>query len=525
MKIFNMMIAAAAIILLGSCSTDDSLSKTDTETGRTMKISVAQAGFTGSDSTGTRATNDGLTTTFESGDHVGIYVTDGSGKVVTANQEITYDGTNWIIGDATTGTEATLEYHSAYHYFAYYPYNSKAPTDLTTAATTGEDFFGSYIKNFTPSTDQSTAADYSAQDLMVATGAVDGTSLSFGMTHQMALVEMDFTQIELWQSTGTSTGVSGLKYRFDSSYTPYNIGDGQYRMLVNPTKSVGFTGTTYSDLNASPKTWTIADATHTKSALKKYKLGSTSPSFYTCVPAVGSLYNSDGTCTNKMVDGKTPIGVVVSANSTNSTYCESGKGYGHGLVMALTDAHTGCYWGNYGTEESLDNKQTLAACYGDVSGLTNTKTIAEAHTLEANAETGTSYPAFYYAYVGYKATVPAPAASSGWFLPSMGQWWVAMEESVAKNGITSFGLTSLHNSSRGYYNNSTDQTNAYTSLNKLMSDYSSLTKTLLQNTTPYWSSSESDDGYGCYVSFSSSNSLLDYNSKDSPCYVRPFLAF
>src|SRR5574344_183065 len=80
MKTFNMMMAAAAIILLGSCSTDDSLSKTDTETGRTMKISVAQAGFTGGDSTGTRATNADLTTTFESGDHVGIYVTDGSGK-------------------------------------------------------------------------------------------------------------------------------------------------------------------------------------------------------------------------------------------------------------------------------------------------------------------------------------------------------------------------------------------------------------------------------------------------------------
>ena len=512
MKIFNMMIAAAAIILLGSCSTDDSLSKTDTETGRTMKISVAQAGFTGSDSTGTRATNADLTTTFESGDHVGIYVTDGSGKVVTANQEITYDGTNWIIGDATTGTEATLEYHSAYHYFAYYPYNSKAPTDLTLTATTGENFFGSYINNFTPSTDQSTAADYSAQDLMVATGAVDGTSLSFGMTHQMALVEVDFAQ-EKWTYYG---GPYIYKYAFDT-YSPYNISNGAYRILVKPATAYTINGNKYNKRGTSTGTWSLTTGTTlTAGKYKHYKSNGKSANLTSSFvsPEVGDIYYSDGMYCSTIVSGKTPIGVVVSTNGTNGTYCESGKGYGHGLVMALKDAGK-VKWETSGTDAGLTKCSTYKALYHDVSGLSN----------QTNKVSDT-YPAFKAAYNYLSAA--HPTGSSSWFLPSAGQWWDAMENAYDANDESGSSLTiaSYHDDVENKpISGVPGDYKALAALNKLMSKYSGLTYTAIVD-GGYWTGSEWNASFACDLYFSSSSGLtFGYSLKTVTYYVRPFLAF
>ena len=110
-------------------------------------------------------------------------------------------------------------------------------------------------------------------------------------------------------------------------------------------------------------------------------------------PAVGDIYYSDGSYSNNYYASKTPIGIIVS---TNPVYCESVNGYGHGLVMALTEASTGCSWGVSETDESLGNKSNLALYYADNSGLSNTKAIAGAHTLSTTDQTG--YPAFYYAY-------------------------------------------------------------------------------------------------------------------------------
>lgn len=237
-------------------------------------------------------------------------------------------------------------------------------------------------------------------------------------------------------------------------------------------------------------------------------------------PAVGDIYYSDGTYSNNYYASKTPIGIIVS---TNPVYCESVNGYGHGLVMALTEASTGCSWGVNGTDESLGNKTNLALYYADASGLSNTKAIAGAHTLSTTDQTG--YPAFYYAYVAYKGTVPAPASSSGWFLPSEGQWWEAMENAVSKNGISSFGLTSKHNDTSSVsYSNSTDQTNAYNSLNKLMSNYNTLVYTVLNNIR-YWSSSEYDRSNGCRVYFNNDDPFIGLNGKQYTYYARSFLAF
>ena len=133
-------------------------------------ISVKDVGFTPENNQkATRAIDNGYATTFTKGDQMGLYVLDASGNVKMANLCLTYDGTNW-----NYPAGATLYYDdTSRKYFTYYPYQSTvvgAPT--TSTATTATSFFSTLISNWTPSTDQSSQAKYTASDLMVGTGTV-----------------------------------------------------------------------------------------------------------------------------------------------------------------------------------------------------------------------------------------------------------------------------------------------------------------------------------------------------------------
>ena len=107
-----------------------------------------------------------------------------------------------------------------------------------------------------------------------------------------------------------------------------------------------------------------------------------------------------------------------------------------------------------------------------------------------NATEQSGYPATYYAVVDYENNkAQAPANSSGWFLPSIGQMW-------------------------NVYQNRTSLFDGKTGVSVLQRDW-------------YWSSSEiySYPAYrALFVSVSDGN--VDSYSKDSSdSYVRPVLAF
>src|SRR5574344_2783702 len=349
-KILNAgMILSATLLMLSGCASDDTVSENNNTTPARLSINVVDGSFASADNAGakTRSTDTDYGTTFTTGDAIGVFAVTTAGAFTVTNEKYTYNGSKWL---SSAGDEY-LPYSADTKYFAYYPYDATlastkyTATGISASTFAATDFFAGLISGWTPSTDQSTHDKYTAPDLMVSMATVDGsTGYTFSMAHQMALMEMDFAQIEFWQRTGTSTGTSGDKYRFES-HTPYDIsGNGsKYRLLVKPsTAKTTVTGRIYSDLTTNSGAWYIQETSPAASNYKVYKYNSEEPSLlYTCVPAVGSLYNSDGTCTNKIVDGKTPIGVVVS---TNSTYCESGKGFGHGLVMALANAGTSIQW-------------------------------------------------------------------------------------------------------------------------------------------------------------------------------------
>lgn len=531
------MVFMALVALFSGCSSEDVI--TDSVKRDNLALTVSQENFAGLDSVKTRTTDSGTSTTFSSGDAIGIYVVNGS-TVTNANLKYTYNGSSW--SNDTYG--ANVPFVPGGKYFAYYPYvSSYTANSVTASATTADDFFANVISGWTPSTDQSTHDKYTAQDLMVSMATVDGsTGYTFSMAHQMALMEMDFAQIEFWQSTGTSTGTSGYKYRFES-HTPYDIsGNGsKYRLLVKPsTAKTTVTGRIYSDLTTNSGAWYIQETSPAASNYKVYKYNSEEASLLSYVPAVGSLYNSDGTCTNKIVDGKTPVGVVVC---TTSDYCESGSGYGHALVMALkncTSATSTYTWRNEDKDAGLDKINTTKKMYNNSkSGYLNTDTIVNNRTRTTMVTYSQDvFPAFYQA-VNYSLGT-APEGSTGWFIPSIGQWWKTIEECETYYNTNHSGATittglntdANHTSTAASIQLSSQASNGATILNYAMQGHSSSVSCdaysfRSSESHVYWASSEYDDSSRAYnLNLDSSGYLyLGRGGKDVPYYVRPFLAF
>jgi hypothetical protein len=508
MKITTMIaatLAATIITMMCGCSSEESLN--GSFDAPRLTLSVCDQGFASADGTKTRTTDNGTATSFSANDAIGIYITDGT-NVKFANLKYTFDGTNWT--SSVYGT--ALPYIANGKYFAYYPYQEAYnASNVTAAATTTDDFFATMISGWTPATDQSTHDKYTAQDLMTAIGAsTDGYQFTFDMTHQMALAEMDFPQITYWLSTGVYTGTTSNKYRF-KDYTPYNIGDGQYRLIINPITTTSISGTIYGDPTTLLGSWSIDSPA--KSYIKTFKADSESPFLISCVPAVGSIYYSDGTCANKLIEGKTPIGVVVS---TNSTYCEPDQAnnqFGHGLVMALKYVEsTIAMWQTEDvTDAGLTKCTTYKDLYNDKSGLTNQNKVGISDT----------YPAFKAAY-NYLSAVH-PTTSSSWFLPSAGQWWDAMEQATTKYGKT-LKIADYHDNSSDYEDNWISG-DVIAALNKLMKNYSGLDFWELDSRI-FWTGSEKDESYACIVQLNIYQGL-EFGSyyKANEGYVRPFLAF
>ena len=199
----NSILALTAIflscicLLFTSCTDNESISG-DTVNHLSLDItpkqwggqSITRASYSGlSENSGTKA----FKTTFQSGDEIGFFAVDKSGKVIIANQKFTLSGNSWT-------TNSPIQYVTgmgSYTYFAYYPYQpalAGSPVinsypDITSAET----FFASVIADWTPAADQSTEEKFTAQDLMISKGInnipyFQEVNIKFTMQHQMGLL-------------------------------------------------------------------------------------------------------------------------------------------------------------------------------------------------------------------------------------------------------------------------------------------------------------------------------------------------
>lgn len=238
-------------------------------------------------------------------------------------------------------------------------------------------------------------------------------------------------------------------------------------------------------------------------------------------PAVGDYYYSDGTWGTDLEEGKTPIGVVfyvgcATEMGDNKAYYKVKDGSKtmeefHGYVIALKDASPadGVQWSFY---DSWADPCGISTDTDDFLGYTNTLTIrVHADNIGVGfSKENTSYPAAWYATEGYESVCPAPAQSSGWFLPSAGQLMYIWDKAY-------FNPT---NNLKGWVENS-------------LRNLGDLAAEMYVRDSEYWASNEQVDSYGTsvrayYVSFDSSQfqpGFVSWLNKDWEVRVRSVLAF
>ncbi|GAB6013479.1 beta strand repeat-containing protein [Viscerimonas tarda] len=167
-------ILLAGIALFAACNDDDNVVETGHDLGA-LQINVSMTGFT-SGSPETRTTDAGYTTSFATGDSIGITVIQ-DGVIKEDNIPYKYNGTNWnpVAAPADIYTAGIVTY------LVYYPYS---------AAMNGKTSEADIVAAFTPKTNQSAPADYAASDLLTGTGSLSGSTLTATLTHALALVEV-----------------------------------------------------------------------------------------------------------------------------------------------------------------------------------------------------------------------------------------------------------------------------------------------------------------------------------------------
>lgn len=253
-------------------------------------------------------------------------------------------------------------------------------------------------------------------------------------------------------------------------------------------------------------------------------------------PKIGDFYYSDGSWSSVLVDRGDikPIGVVFYLGEALE-YSDSASNYTikdgsapmsefHGYVVALRDAtavheengkvtHNDVWWSFW---DGNDHGCGGSTNTGDFKGYTNTQCIKARADKDFGGlkNSNDNFPATYYATVSFENECPAPAQSSGWFLPSIAQLKYIYDRAYFdKSDITGIPTACVENSLKELESYNGDPMDA--------------------RDTYYWSSTEYVDAYqqrfrAYYITFGSNfihQGGVQWYNKNMEMRVRSVLAF
>lgn len=198
------------------------------------------------------------TTSFSSGNDIGLFVVDQNNNIKNSNVKVTYNGSNWIL-------PSTLLFSPQYKYFAYYPYQSGySSSSVSPSATNADGFFSGVISGWTVSSDQNTTDKFNQNDLQVSMGTISSTasSITFDMAHKMGLAVITLGTKSV-PTTRTYTGGNST-YSDSSDKTTVtassNFSGNQpvsYNNKYYYITKAG-TGTTFNSITADNDAWSAA---------------------------------------------------------------------------------------------------------------------------------------------------------------------------------------------------------------------------------------------------------------------------
>lgn len=531
---FPLSVVAASLLIaaatLAGCSQTDlpGADDSDTRSGAALTVQVTDGGYSPAEGTraDTRATENDYKTEFTEGDCIGLYAVK-NGTVVAGCTNLcltfTADGsTGTLSWTPPAGTGVFYEGDGA-TYYAYYPYQADAAMNgkVDASAATAGGFFKPLVDSWTPATDQSTYALYTAQDLMTGSGTLGGDAsartLTIALSHCMALAVIEAPSTKY---TFTNSGPSVSEYTVSTvtfnGFTPCAMADGSHRYLVRPaTKPLLLGSYTNADGNTQEFTFT---PTIDAGEYKKYTVDGGSATFIEISHKLqaGDFYMKDGTLVGKETD---PLSDAQKANCLGVVFYvaditqndpllkKDHSGCTHGLVVALQDASTSSLW-SVSTEYITGNWLSSNNSYGIASletfdkmqGYANTKALAGYNASERASGGNSGYKVLPIDLITqYASGHPAPTNSSGWYWPS-----------IMELKYICWGQGATGESTAG--------------LNMLNVQLGKLGISSLQSDDFYWSSSEYDNS-GTYCVYFDSG-YMSADSKGVFSYaVRAVLAF
>lgn len=431
---------------------------------------------------------------------------------------------------------------------SWYPYNSGS------------------LASFTVQTDQSSLANYIASDLLYTSAAVSSTSQSLTYSHKMAQIIVDVKVSNanyLTNSEVQSLVISGLKNSCTTNFASlsgnavrnptFTTGTSTANIKAYPyTKSSTATTSTATFIMCVPaqtiattQTFTITvggtaytgKLTTAQNLLSGYayniSIGLTaSPYLFHNATSVeiGYFYgkyangqpviikNTASDISTAKTKGITPVALIFS--KTTSSTDDTSNGWIHGYAMSLKNVSTSAAWRTSGSGTDLSKQwgTDYANAIKNYDGYKYTKEIVKNKTLS-------NYPAFNAAYT---YNVAVSGASSGWYLPSIGQWYLLLTNVGKASGSTSWNGTVAYWQS-AVFSLATLKSNLNTAFGFVGSgnydQFHDASNSLMQG---YWSSSECTDTEPVYLLYNNDNDTEFYRrnvEKTVGKYVRAVLSF
>ena len=226
---------------------------------------------------------------------------------------------------------------------------------------------------------------------------------------------------------------------------------------------------------------------------------------------VGSVVTTDGnvyaTVAAASAASKTAVAVIAYVGSAGSVDASSAS-Y-KGLAIALSDANSAndCYWCweelDFAAQVDLScvsKYNNIADAIGHKDGISNTNALTTDSHTHAAATAATS-----------NNGTAAPTGTSGWFLPSMGQWNLIVQGLATKQAGSAV-TTNISTSNNSTY--------ASSNLNSVITDAGGTGF----RSSDYHSSTLRSDRYAWVMRFGGGNAN-DYHCFTSTSYVRSIIAF
>lgn len=440
-RIIGWMGITLSSIWMAGCSQEQILAPSfSQEDGTALSVTATSEGFTDTDNL-SRVTDNGTSTTFEDGDKMGLYVV-GADKVILKNIPLTYSEGKWT-------ADRNIYYYEGADYVAYFPYNESLETassasegeTLTETVEAGIKAAGDEVLQSAVNQDQNT---YHKADLMmakVASTAISEQSLNFKLEHQYALVEFALPVYKF----------KYLKANSDSEYkefsvpmtdftmkvngtevTPYKTPEGTFRYLIQPGTKTTLSDVKFTDPSDS-KPVTVKEKAVTLDAgnYKRYNVSikvdgtaQTPSSEAEVIDLIGCFLCDDGTIwPNKWKEN-------VPSNVVGIIYSQIGEGDLAGSDIADKDFNYYALavnevkgFGFDKTDGAFVFPDNVFRVTRDDSGIGNISSIQDMSGYQSTqaligASIGTSIKGALERW-----SKPENMESSGWFIPSAGQYW------------------------------------------------------------------------------------------------------